>query len=97
MGRAHGLLRAAIGPEPGRGRNGGRRLFSAALATPSRLRDRARAAGIETHILWTVTNDFNADLRRFGADALLTRLQAQLTPEDAARFASGGTQPVAAA
>ena len=60
-----------------------------------RLRDRARAAGIEARILWPVTNDFNADLRRFGADALLARLRAQLTPEDAVRFASGGTQPVA--
>lgn len=61
------------------------------------LRDRARAAGIETCILWPVTNDFNADLRRFGADTLLVRLRGQLAPEDAERFASGGTQPVAAA
>ena len=58
-----------------------------------RLRDRARAAGIETRILWPVTNDFNADLRRFGADALLVRLRVQLTPEDAERFASGGIRP----
>ena len=62
-----------------------------------RLRDRARAAGTEARILWPVTNDFNADLRRFGADALLERLRVQLTPEDAERFASGGTQPVASA
>ena len=62
-----------------------------------RLRDRARAAGIEARILWPVTNDFNADLRRFGADALLTRLQAQLTPQDAERFVTGGTQPAASA
>ena len=48
-------------------------------------------------MLWPVTNDFNADLRRFGADALLTRLRVQLTPEDAERFASGGTQPAASA
>ena len=61
------------------------------------LRDRARAVGIETRILWPVTNDFNADLRRFGADALLTRLRVQLTPEDAERFASGGIRPVASA
>ena len=60
-----------------------------------RLRDRARAAGIEARVLWPVTNDFNADLRRFGADALLARLRGQLAPEDAERFASGGTQPVA--
>jgi len=58
-----------------------------------RLRDRARAAGIEARILWPVTNDFNADLLRFGADALLARLRGQLTPEDAVRFASGGTRP----
>ncbi|MDA8252160.1 MAG: toprim domain-containing protein [Rhodospirillales bacterium] len=59
------------------------------------LRDRARAAGIEARILWPVTNDFNADLRRFGADALLGRLRVQLTPEDAERFALGDTRPVA--
>ena len=62
-----------------------------------RLRDRARAAAIEARALWPVTDDFNADLRRFGADALLARLRAQLTPEDAERFASGGTRPVASA
>jgi len=62
-----------------------------------RLRDRARAAGIEVRILWPVTNDFNADLRRFGADALLARLRVQLTPEDAERFASGCIRPVASA
>ncbi|MCF3947804.1 toprim domain-containing protein [Acidiphilium sp. AL] len=62
-----------------------------------RLRDRARSAGIEVRILWPVTNDFNADLRRFGADALRARLWAQLAPEDAARFASvdSGTGPSA--
>ncbi len=62
-----------------------------------RLRDRARAAGTEARILWPVTNDFNADLRRFGADALLARLRAQLTPEDAERFAWGATQSAAPA
>ena len=61
----------------------------------TRLRDRARAAGIEARILWPVTNDFNADLRRFGADALLVRLRVQLTPADAKRFALGDTRPVA--
>ncbi len=61
------------------------------------LRDRARAAGIEARILWPVTNDFNADLRRFGADALLERLRVHLTPADAERFASGGIRPVASA
>ena len=61
------------------------------------LRDRARAAGIEARILWPVTNDFNADLRRFGADALLERLRVRLTPEDAERFASGGIRPGASA
>lgn len=53
-----------------------------------RLRDRARPAGIEVRILWPVTNDFNADLRRFGVDALRARLRVQLAPEDAMRFAS---------
>ncbi len=61
------------------------------------LRDRARAAGIEARILWPVTNDFNADLRRFGADTLLTRLGVQLTPEDAELFASRSTKPAASA
>ena len=60
-----------------------------------RLRDRARAAGIEARILWPVTNDYNADLRRFGADALLVRLRIQLAPVDAARFALGDNRPVA--
>ena len=63
----------------------------------TRLRDRARAAGIEARILWPVTNDFNADLRRFGADAVLARLRGQLTTGDAVRFASGGSQPAASA
>ena len=58
-----------------------------------RLRGRARAAGIEARILWPVTNDFNADLRRFGADALSARLRVQLTSKDADRFASGVAQP----
>jgi len=62
-----------------------------------RLRDRARAAGIEARILWPMTNDFNVDLRRFGTDALLARLRVQLTPADAERFASGSTQPAASA
>ncbi|MBW4093288.1 MAG: DNA primase [Proteobacteria bacterium] len=62
-----------------------------------RLRDQARAAGIEARILWPVTNDFNVDLRRFGTDALLARLRVQLTPEDAERFAPGSTQPAASA
>ena len=53
-----------------------------------RLRERARSAGIEVRILWPVTNDFNADLRRFGVDALRARLRVQLAPEDATRFAS---------
>ena len=52
------------------------------------LRERARSAGIEVRILWPVTNDFNGDLRRFGADALRTRLHAQLALEDARRFAT---------
>ncbi|MBS3025300.1 DUF7146 domain-containing protein [Acidiphilium multivorum] len=53
-----------------------------------RLRDRITSAGIEVRILWPATNDFNGDLRRFGADAMRARLWAQLAPEDAARFAS---------
>lgn len=53
-----------------------------------RLRERARSAGIEVRILWPVTNDFNGELRRFGVDAIRTRLCAQLAPEDAGRFAS---------
>ncbi|MEE3502988.1 toprim domain-containing protein [Acidiphilium acidophilum] len=54
----------------------------------SRLRDRITSAGIDVRILWPATNDFNADLRRFGANAMRARLRVQLSPEDAARFAS---------
>ena len=62
-----------------------------------RLRGRARVAGIEARILWPMTNDFNADLRRFGAAAVLARLRVQLTPADAECFATGSTQPAASA
>ena len=52
----------------------------------TRLRDRARAAGSPVRVLWPVTNDFNADLGAFGADALRVRLRGQFAPEDADRL-----------
>jgi Toprim domain/Transposase zinc-ribbon domain len=51
------------------------------------LRERARAARVEVRVLRPALNDFNADLRAFGADALLTRVRDQLAPDDARRFA----------
>ena len=51
------------------------------------LRERAHAAGVEVRVLRPALNDFNADLRAFGADALLARVRDQLAPEDARRFA----------
>ena len=51
-----------------------------------RLFDRARAARIDTVALSPHGNDFNADLRRFGIDALRAVVRTQLVPQDVARF-----------
>ena len=52
-----------------------------------RLHERADAAGIDVRDLAPVDIDFNADLCRLGASALLAHLVPQLAPDDVARFA----------
>ncbi|HUY02905.1 MAG TPA: toprim domain-containing protein, partial [Rhodocyclaceae bacterium] len=51
-----------------------------------RLGERADAAGIEAFTLSPALGDFNDDLCALGPTRLLTALQSQLAPEDAARF-----------
>ncbi len=53
-----------------------------------RLRDRGAAACIEVRELVPTLADFNADLERIGAEALLLHVAAQLMPADRLRFAS---------
>ena len=48
--------------------------------------DRAHAARIDAVALSPQCDDFNADLRRFGIDALRGAVRVQLVPEDVARF-----------
>lgn len=47
---------------------------------------RAEAAGIEALTLTPTADDFNADLRRFGPQAMAAELRVQLAPQDVARF-----------
>lgn len=51
-----------------------------------RLVDRAHAARIDAVALAPRIDDFNADLRLFGIDALRMAVRVQLVPEDVARF-----------
>ena len=51
-----------------------------------RLLDRAHAAGIDAVALSPQGDDFNADLRYFGIDALRAAVRVQLVPEDVARL-----------
>jgi hypothetical protein len=51
-----------------------------------RLHARGRDAGIDVRDLMPARNDFNADLCRLGADAILARLAHQLAPDDVLRF-----------
>ena len=51
-----------------------------------RLFDRAHAARIDAVALSPHGDDFNADLRRFGIDALRAAVRIQIVPEDVARF-----------
>lgn len=59
----------------------------AGLAAAQRLHQRAAAAGIEARDLVPVHADFNLDLCRLGAEALLAHLAGQLVPADPPRFA----------
>lgn len=54
----------------------------------SRLRDRARDAGIETAIIAAQGNDLNDDLRGLGLQGLLDTVREQLTGPDRIRFLS---------
>ena len=47
---------------------------------------RAEAKGIEPITLTPMTDDFNADVRLLGRDALAASLRVQLAPDDVARF-----------
>ena len=47
---------------------------------------RAEASGIEALTLTPTAEDFNADLRLFGRDAMACSLRSQLAPEDVERF-----------
>ena len=47
---------------------------------------RAQAKGVEPITLTPTTDDFNADLRLFGRNALARSLRVQLAPEDVERF-----------
>ena len=51
-----------------------------------RLFDRAHAARIDAVALSPQGDDFNADLRRIGIEALRATVRVQLVPEDVARF-----------
>jgi hypothetical protein len=59
----------------------------AGIKAAKRLRERGESIGIDVHDLVPVHGDFNADLCRLGAAALLTHLMPQLAPADVARFA----------
>ena len=59
----------------------------AGAAAVARLTDRAKAAGIEAHVLSPQLGDFNDDLCRLGRAALWAGLKPQLVPEHVARFA----------
>ena len=60
-------------------------------AAVKRLTDRARAAGIEAHVLSPQLGDFNDDLCSLGRAALWAGLKLQLMPEHVARFAGPAT------
>jgi Toprim domain len=59
---------------------------AAGLAATVKLSARASDARIEAIVLVPVLNDFNTDLRRFGAMALARHIRQQLAPGDVARF-----------
>lgn len=63
---------------------------AAGLHAAKRLHERGEAAGIDVRDLVPVDTDFNADLCRLGAAALLGHLVPQLAPDDLGRFARVG-------
>jgi hypothetical protein len=65
---------------------------AAGIKAAKRLRERGEALGIDVRELVPVHDDFNADLGRLGASALLVHLVPQLAPNDLARFACAEDQ-----
>ena len=59
---------------------------AAGLFAAKRLRERATAAGIDVRELVPVYGDFNLDLCRLGASAMLAHVASQLDPANRARF-----------
>ena len=82
---------AALTPSPGL-----RRLYvardndDAGRHAAEALSERIQANGIEVLILTPSADDFNADLRLFGRNALAHSLRVQLAPEDVERFLRRG-------
>ena len=78
---------AALAPSPGL-----RQLYiardndDAGRHAAEALSGRVQANGIEVLVLTPTADDFNADLRLFGRDALAHSLRVQLAPEDVERF-----------
>ena len=78
---------AALTPSPGL-----RRLYvardndAAGRHAAEALSKRIQANGIEVFVLTPTADDFNADLRLFGRDALAHSLRVQIAPEDVERF-----------
>jgi Toprim domain len=58
----------------------------AGRAATAKLSARASDARIEAIVLAPILDDFNSDLRRFGATALSRHVRQQLAPDDGARF-----------
>jgi Toprim domain len=58
----------------------------AGRAATSKLSARASDAGIEAIVLVPILDDFNTDLRRFGAIVLARHVRQQLAPDNVARF-----------
>ena len=91
---ANHLAAVDLSPAPGSGPGQAlRRLYvardndAAGINAGKRLHERGEAAGIDVRELVPVHGDFNADLCRLGAAALLAHLVSQLAPDDLARFA----------
>jgi hypothetical protein len=93
---ANHLAALDLSPAPGSGPGQAlRRLYvardndAAGLKAAMRLHERGEPAGVDVRDLVPVYWDFNADLCRLGASALLVHLVPQLAPDDLARFVRG--------